>query len=109
MSVIVEIRRRGRHIAGSILGALLFLYFVMHAVQGDRGLLAWLKIRQQIIIADAGYKVSEAKKQYWAHRINLLRGDAINRDMLDERARTITGFIKSNEFVVFSVNNAAHH
>ena len=52
MSVILEIRRRGRHIAGAILGALLFLYFLMHAVQGDRGLLAWLQIRQQIASAD---------------------------------------------------------
>ena len=109
MSVIVEIRRRGRHIAGSILGALVFLYFVMHAVQGDRGLLAWLKIRQQIVIAEAEYQVSETQRKYWVHRIKLLGGDAINRDMLDERARAITGFIKSDEFVVFSARNRANH
>ena len=101
MSVVVEIRRRGRHIAGSILGALVFLYFVMHAIQGDHGLLAWLKIRQQIVIAEAEFKVSEAQRKYWAHRIKLLSGNAINRDMLDERARAITGFIKSIEFLVF--------
>ena len=106
MSVIVEIRRRGRHIAGSILGALVFLYFVMHAVQGERGLLAWLKIRQQIVVAEAEYKVTDAQRKYWAHRIKLLSGDAINRDMLDERARAITGFIKPNEFLVFSGNNS---
>ena len=109
MSVIVEIRRRGRHIAGSILGALVFLYFVMHAVQGDRGLLAWLKIRHQIVIAEAEYKVSETQRKYWTHRIKLLSGDAINRDMLDERARATTGFIKSDEFVVFSARNGATH
>ena len=109
MSVIVEIRRRGRHIAGSILGALVVLYFVMHAVQGDRGLLAWLKIRQQIVIAEAEYKVSEAQRKYWVHRTKLLSGNAIDRDMLDERARAITGFIKSDEFIVFSARNSAAH
>jgi cell division protein FtsB len=108
MSVIVEIRRRGRHIAGSILGALLFLYFVMHAVQGDRGLLAWLKIRQQIAIAETEYKVSEVQRKNWAHRIKLLRVDAMDRDMLDERARAITGFIKTNEFVVISGENGVN-
>ena len=107
MSVIVEIRRRGRHIAGSILGALVFLYFVMHAVQGDRGLLAWLKIRQQIVVAEAEYKVSETQRKYWEHRIKLLSSDAINRDMLDERARAITGFIKQDEFLVSSGNYVA--
>jgi len=107
MSVIVELRRRGRHIAGSTLGALLFLYFVMHAVQGDRGLLAWLQIRQQIASAEVEYRVSEVERKYWAHRIELLRGDAMNRDMLDERARAITGFIKTNEIVVFSGSDGA--
>ena len=64
MSVVLEIRRRGRQIAGSILGALIFLYFVLHAIQGDRGLLAWLQIRQQISIANSELVISESKRNY---------------------------------------------
>ena len=49
------------------------------------------------------------QREYWVHRIKLLSDEAINRDMLDERARAITGFIKSDEFVVFSARNGAFH
>ena len=100
MSVILEIRRRGRHIAGSILGALLFLYFLMHAVQGDRGLLAWLQIRQQIASADIENKLSKSQRRQWEHRIELLKRDAMNRDMLDERVRIVTGFVNKNELLI---------
>ena len=100
MSVILEIRRRGRHIAGSILGALLFLYFLMHAVQGDRGLLAWLQIRQQIASADIEYKLSKSQRNQWEHRIGLLRRDGMNSDMLDERGRIVTGFVNKNDLLI---------
>jgi cell division protein FtsB len=101
MSVVLEIRRRGRHIAGSILGALLFAYFVMHAIQGDRGLLAWLQIRQQIASAETDYSVSQKQRSGWEQRIALLRSSAMNRDMLDERVRSVTGFVKNDEILVF--------
>ena len=100
MSVILEIRRRGRHIAGSILGALLFLYFLMHAVQGDRGLLAWLQIRQQIASADVEFKLSKSQRNQWEHRIGLLRRDGMNSDMLDERVRIVTGFVNKNDLLI---------
>ena len=104
MSVVLEIRRRGRHIAGSILGALLFAYFVMHAIQGDRGLLAWLQIRQQIATADLDHSVSLKQRMEWERRITLLRSDAMNRDMLDERVRLVTGFLKKDEILVISAD-----
>ncbi len=100
MSVILEIRRRGRHITGSILGALLFLYFLMHAVQGDRGLLAWLQIRQQIASSDIEYKLSKSQRSQWEQRITLLRRNAMNRDMLDERVRIVTGFVNKNDLLI---------
>ncbi len=104
MSVVLEIRRRGRHIAGSILGALLFAYFVMHAIQGNRGLLAWLQIRQQIATADVEHSISLEKRLNWERRIALLRSDAMNRDMLDERVRLVTGFLKKDEILVISAD-----
>jgi len=102
MSVVLEIRRRGRHIAGSIMGALLFAYFVLHAIQGDRGLLAWLQIHQQIASAEIDYAISKEQRAGWEQRIALLRSNAMNRDMLDERVRSVTGFLKNDEILVFS-------
>ena len=105
MSVVLEIRRRGRQIAGSILGALIFLYFVLHAIQGDRGLLAWLQIRQQIAIANSELEISESKRNYWKRKISLLKSDSMNRDMLDERVRIVTGFMGKNELMILYRND----
>ena len=100
MSVVLEIRRRGRHVAGSILGALLFAYFILHAVQGDRGLLAWVQIRQQISVAEASLNASKTVRNSWENRTALLARGHIDPDMLDERARIVTGFAQSVEIVI---------
>ena len=101
MSVVLEIRRRGRHVAGAILGALLFGYFLFHAVQGDRGLLAWVKIKQQIIHAEAELAVSASTRRTWEDRIALLHSERLDRDMLDERVRLVTGFGHKDEIVIY--------
>lgn len=101
MSVVLEIRRRGRHVAGAILGALLFGYFLFHAVQGDRGLLAWVKIKQQISYAEAELAASESTRRTWEGRIALLGSEQLDRDMLDERVRLVTGFGYRDEIVIY--------
>ena len=106
MSFILEIRRRGRHVAGAILGALLFAYFTFHAVQGDRGLLAWVQLKQQITYATADRDATAAQRNLWERQIALLAGDALDPDMLDERARLITGLGRKDELVIFDVINS---
>jgi cell division protein FtsB len=100
MSVILEIRRRGRHVVGSIFGALLFAYFLFHAVQGDRGILAWMQLRQQIVEAEAQLARSDAERARWDGRVALLRSAGLDRDMLDERARAVTGLTRADELVI---------
>lgn len=101
MSFMLEIRRRGRHVAGSILGALLFAYFMFHAIQGDRGFFAWVQMKQQIGYASTDLATSEAKRLTWERRIALLRTDNLDRDMLDERVRAVTGLGHQSEIVIF--------
>lgn len=101
MSFILEIRRRGRHVAGAILGALLFAYFTFHAVQGDRGLLAWVQLKQQITHATADLNSSAAERGIWEKRIVLLGANRLDPDMLDERARLITGLGRKDEIIIY--------
>src|SRR3546814_2171830 len=79
MSVIMEIRRRGRHVAGSILGALVFAYFLFHAIQGDRGLLAWMQVRQQIAEAESQLARVHGEREWWESRTALLRSDRLDK------------------------------
>ena len=101
MSFVLEIRRRGRHVIGTILGALVFAYFMFHAVQGERGLLAWIQAKQQIAEAEAQREATAAERAQWEQRIALLRSSHLDADMLDERVRLLTGLGRKDELIIY--------
>ena len=100
MAMIHELRKRARHILGPVLGACLAGYFVYHAVQGDRGLMAWLMLNQQIREATAVRDSVAAERAAWEHRVALLRPDSLDPDMLDERARAVLNLGNPDELVI---------
>jgi cell division protein FtsB len=100
MFVVNVVRQRARLIVGPILGISLVAYFAFHLVQGDRGLIAWLSLTQQIREAHAALVDIDAQRAPLALRVNLLR-DKIDRDLLDERARATFNLVAPNEVVVF--------
>lgn len=100
MLVVNAIRQRSRVIIGPILGVMLVAYFAYHLVQGDRGLLAWVQLSQQIRQAKATLAELRAEEEPKERRVNEFR-DAIDRDLLDERARATFNSIGPNEVVIF--------
>ena len=106
MALVLELRRRGRHVIGSTLGALVVAYFLFHAVQGDRGMLAWLQLRQQVAAAEAVLEQSRISRGHWQSRVALLQSRNLDRDLLGERARLVAGLVRSGEFVVLGGGTA---
>ena len=100
MGMLNEIRRRGRHIVGPFLGVCLLLYFVYHAVQGERGLIAWARVSKDIESSQAALLVSRAEQQGLEARVLLLRPDSLDRDMLDEQSRRMLNVVRPGEKVV---------
>jgi cell division protein FtsB len=100
MMVVQEIRKRAGFIAGPVLGISLMCYFGYHLVQGERGLLAWLNLTQQIKVAQAHLADLDAEKTQLDRRANLLRPDHLDRDMLDEQARATLNLAGPNEIVI---------
>jgi len=94
-------RRRARLVIGPVLGISLFAYFAYHLVQGDRGLAAWFRLQEQIQFAQATDASVEAARRALDQRVNLLRPDHLDRDMLDERARTVLNLVAPDERVIF--------
>src|SRR6185312_12081926 len=94
------IRLRARVIIGPILGISLVIYFAYHLVQGDRGLIAWLRLTQQIDEARATLAQVEAERQPLAHRVSLMR-EHIDPDLLDETARADLNLVGPDEIVIF--------
>jgi cell division protein FtsB len=101
MSLVLEIRRRGRHVIGPTFGALVVGYFLFHAVQGERGILALAELKQQVAEAEQTLSRLGARRQTLDARVALLRSGSLDRDLLDERARIAAGLTKPGEIVIF--------
>ncbi len=101
MQALDAIRLRARVIIGPILGISLVIYFAYHLVQGDRGLIAWLRLTQQINAAHATLAQVEAERDPLAHRVSLMR-NKIDPDLLDETARGLLNLVGPDEIVIFN-------
>lgn len=75
-------------------------YFIWHAVHGERGLVA-RDIRQERL-QDARQELAQVQQELEAveRRVAGLRGDRLDRDQLDERARQLLNMVDKNEIVV---------
>jgi cell division protein FtsB len=75
-------------------------YFVWHAVHGERGLIAREQRERQIaeaLVERARVRVDLAAME---RRVGGLRGDLLDRDQLDERARQLLNLVGRDEVVV---------
>jgi cell division protein FtsB len=75
-------------------------YFAWHAVHGDFGLLARERRLEDIAAAQAVLTRAEAEREAMERRVAGLRGDRIDRDQLDERARTLLNLVGKDEIVI---------
>lgn len=100
MNLLGEIRRRAHHIIGPVAGITLFGYFAYHVVQGDRGLIAWLKLSQQVETAQLQYDETVAKRVEFAHRVRLLQPQSLDPDLLEERARGVLGLAHPDDIII---------
>lgn len=75
-------------------------YFVWHALNGERGLKASVEYTKQIGELQQERAEVRAERAHWEHRISLIRGDEIDRDLLEEEARRILGRVNAHDLVV---------
>ncbi len=100
MALYREIRNRARQVAPQVLAACLVAYFAFHAMQGDRGVNSWLELKQELAQARETEALLLAQRQELAHRVNLLRPDHLDPDLLEERARVILNYGHADEYIV---------
>ena len=95
-----EMKRRVRDALPPLGFAALCGYFAWHSVHGDHGLLAREKKLAEIAEARVGRARAEGERDARERRIAGLRGDRIDRDQLDERARTLLNLVGKDELVI---------
>lgn len=100
MALLDDIKRRARKAAGPLAGAAAVAYFAFHVVQGDRGLIAWWHLRQEISKAQSELQVASAERAELEHRVSLLRPESLDPDMLEERSRLMLNVGRPNERII---------
>ena len=102
MPLLNELQRRARHAIGPVLGIGIFGYFAYHAIEGDRGLFAYMRLKEQVADAEQMQRDIAVIRAELEHRVSLLRPDHTDPDMLDERARAMLNLAQPDEIVVFT-------
>jgi cell division protein FtsB len=87
-------------LAPPVILASIAAFFVWHASHGDRGLIA----REQRILEIAQAKVERdravGQREAAERRVNAMRGDQLDRDQLEERARAMLNLTTRDEIVI---------
>ena len=84
------------------LGVCLLLYFIFHAVQGQRGLIRLLVVKQEIATIAAMSDQVSADRSVLETRVAMFRPGSVDKDLLDERVRSVLGYKYNDEYSVLS-------
>lgn len=77
-------------------------FFLESAKEGDRGLAAKQILKIQVYEAKLDLAAAEREHGDWDRRLALLRADQVDRDLLEERARTMLGRVHKNDLVIIT-------
>ncbi|MDJ0948412.1 MAG: septum formation initiator family protein [Alphaproteobacteria bacterium] len=102
MYLIRRLRSRARDLAIPVLGLGVLVYIAYHAVNGDRGLLAWWQLSDQMDRTRAQLARTSAEVMRMEHRVGLMRPEKLDRDMLDERIRSILLLAHPRDLIIES-------
>jgi len=78
------------------------IYLGYHGLYGQRGLFALQRLNHDI--EQEAYALSQLRmeRDLLERRTQLLRGDSLDPDLLDERARALLNFAEPDEVVIFN-------
>jgi cell division protein FtsB len=94
------LKRRLRDALAPVGFAALCGYFAWHAVHGDLGLAAREKRLAEIDQARLILAKVTAEREALERKVDGMRSSALDRDQLDERARTLLNMISRDEIVI---------
>lgn len=80
-------------------------YFIYHAIQGDRGILAWMHLHDRLFHVKNALDRTVKEKQILEERVHALRPESINRDFLDQQVRLQLGYTHPDEVVLLRTDN----
>lgn len=102
MGVLREIKR---HSVAAIVPAICFAtiaYFGYHAAEGEHGIHAHSRLLLQIQETEAALAAVTAERRILERRVNLLRANGLDADMLEEQGHSVLGLLGKREMVILN-------
>ncbi|MDP4724705.1 MAG: septum formation initiator family protein [Alphaproteobacteria bacterium] len=75
-------------------------YFTYHIFQGDRGIIAYLRLQQTVSGNEKKRAAQQTLREQLERRVYLLRPDSLDVDLLEERARAVLSYAHPDEIVI---------
>ncbi len=101
MELWYRIRRRLGGLIAPTACTLCVVYFGYHAVQGDRGLIAYAQLGLEVQRVEVELVAIRDRRFELERKVALLHPDHIDPDMLDEQLRRVLGLAHPDELVIF--------
>lgn len=105
MGLFIDFQGRLKNSTFWILGAFLMVYFAFHAVNGERGLLKYLYLRQEITEARKVAQEYDYQKSKLEEKVKHLSNTSLDLDLLEERARIVLNLAGKDEFILLDEND----
>lgn len=89
-----------KFLAAPVILASVAAFFVWHASHGDRGLIAREHRLEEIALARIELQRATEEREAAERRVNGMRGEELDRDQLEERARAMLNLTTRDEIVI---------
>lgn len=99
-------RQRMRPLLGPLLAFSVMGYFIYHAIQGDHGFLAWIKVAENLQVAERELETLTTLHNTLEHRVRLMRPESLDPDMLEEVVKLKLNLLQPEDVIVLR-NQAA--
>ena len=83
---------------------LMCTYFCVSAVKGDRGVIRYINLNEEVSKAREVSEKYAKERAYWDEKVELLSTN-LDLDLLDEQVRTVINMVGPNEFVILDEKN----
>jgi cell division protein FtsB len=79
-------------------------YFIYHSIQGDRGILAWVQLQEHLTQSLIELNGIIKDRQNLEEKVQALRPESLNRDLLDQQVRLNLGYTHSDEIIILRMD-----
>ena len=100
MSSMISLANYLRKTWAGVLFFTLFLWFSFHLLQGDRGYYSYKSSEQQLVTMQGEYAALKIRREKLENRVQRMRSNSLDPDLLDEQARIMLNRFDENEYIL---------